>query len=52
MTAEQYTQAVKAGMVSAEQVAMVNAAVEQQMRSLSILFARICNKEASNLLKQ
>lgn len=33
MTAEQYTQAVKAGMVSAEQAAMVSAAVEQQMAS-------------------
>ncbi len=33
LTAEQYTQAVKAGMVSAEQAAMVNAAVEQQMAS-------------------
>ena len=32
-TAEQYTQAVKAGMVSAEQAAMVSAAVEQQMAS-------------------
>ena len=33
LTAEQYTQAVKAGMVSAEQAAMVSAAVEQQMAS-------------------
>ena len=33
MTAEQYTQAVKAGMVSAEQAAMVSATVEQQMAS-------------------
>ena len=33
LTAEQYTQAVKAGMVSAEQATMVNAAVEQQMAS-------------------
>lgn len=33
MTAEQYTQAVKTGMVSAEQAAMVSAAVEQQMAS-------------------
>lgn len=33
MTAEQYTQAVKAGMVSAEQAAMVSAAVVQQMAS-------------------
>ena len=33
MTAEQYTQAVKAGMVSAEQAEMVSAAVEQQMAS-------------------
>ena len=33
MTSEQYTQAVKAGMVSAEQAKMVSAAVEQQMAS-------------------
>ncbi len=33
MTSEQYTQAVKAGMVSAEQAEMVSAAVEQQMAS-------------------
>ena len=33
MTAEQYTQAVKAGMVSAEQAAMVSVTVEQQMAS-------------------
>ena len=33
LTAEQYTQAVKADMVSAEQAAMVSAAVEQQMAS-------------------
>lgn len=33
LTAEQYTQAVKAGMVSAEQAARVSAAVEQQMAS-------------------
>ena len=33
LTAEQYTQAVKAGKVSAEQAATVSAAVEQQMAS-------------------
>ena len=33
LTAEQYTQAVKADMVSAEQAAMVSTAVEQQMAS-------------------